>query len=323
MIKEKKTIGEVDHLNRTNKLNLNPVYQRNEVWSSTQKKGLIDSILNDIDLPKIYLHERDGKYDVVDGKQRITTLKEFMNDSFKVGGKKFSELSDEKKDKIVEFELDLTIYPVTMSINTVQGIFWRYQNGSSLNPAEKRRGLSGNFKNVVKELSDHPIFEKCNFTNKRAGYEDAIAKVLHARINGRISSIAAGSIRATYLNNKNITMDNHNVQEIKEILDYLNDGFDQLGTDPKIQKGNFLTLVEVIYEMFYNYNCKRSISDLCNTYILFESTRKENTDVQPYTDYTNALRGDSITFQRDRKNILYSDMVNNNPNINRKPVPGF
>lgn len=57
---------------RRNQINTNPDYQRPSVWTKNQKQLLMDSILHDYDIPKIYLHEVEKeKYDVVDGQQRI------------------------------------------------------------------------------------------------------------------------------------------------------------------------------------------------------------------------------------------------------------
>ena len=40
------------------KIDTNPDYQRPAVWTKAQKQLLIDSILRDFDVPKIYLHEK-------------------------------------------------------------------------------------------------------------------------------------------------------------------------------------------------------------------------------------------------------------------------
>ncbi len=40
------------------RIDTNPDYQRPAVWTKAQKQLLIDSILRDFDVPKIYLHEK-------------------------------------------------------------------------------------------------------------------------------------------------------------------------------------------------------------------------------------------------------------------------
>jgi uncharacterized protein with ParB-like and HNH nuclease domain len=64
-------------------INLNPDFQRNLVWNSFQKSRLIESILLRIPLPMFYFSEdNEGDLSVVDGLQRISTIKEFMDNKF-------------------------------------------------------------------------------------------------------------------------------------------------------------------------------------------------------------------------------------------------
>lgn len=66
-----------------NEIDLNPDFQRNLVWDNFQKSRLIESILLRIPLPMFYFAEdKEGKLSVVDGLQRITTIKDFMDNKF-------------------------------------------------------------------------------------------------------------------------------------------------------------------------------------------------------------------------------------------------
>ena len=65
-----------------NLLNLNPSYQRGDVWPTSDAQKLIESILRGIPLPSIILLKPNGtlqsRYEVVDGKQRLTSILRFM-----------------------------------------------------------------------------------------------------------------------------------------------------------------------------------------------------------------------------------------------------
>jgi len=79
-------------------IDFNVEYQRDHVWTLDDKVALIDSIFNNVDIGKfvfVQLHESTmGKYyQVLDGKQRLTTLCEFYEDRFPYKGYYFSELS--------------------------------------------------------------------------------------------------------------------------------------------------------------------------------------------------------------------------------------
>lgn len=61
-------------------LELNPSYQRDSVWSTSDSQLLIDSILRGIPIPSIILTqvEGDDKLQIVDGKQRLTAILRFI-----------------------------------------------------------------------------------------------------------------------------------------------------------------------------------------------------------------------------------------------------
>lgn len=64
-------------------IDFTPDFQRHFVWNSVQKSRLIESLLLRIPLPLFYLAEDDeGRLTIVDGLQRLTTIKQFMNNEF-------------------------------------------------------------------------------------------------------------------------------------------------------------------------------------------------------------------------------------------------
>lgn len=89
-------------------LELNPPYQRGDVWGPVRRKNLIRSIQLGIPIPSIVINDRfhagwglEGKIVVIDGKQRVTTIGMFLKDELTVPGAwfgidapsvKFSEL---------------------------------------------------------------------------------------------------------------------------------------------------------------------------------------------------------------------------------------
>ena len=72
------SIGEWMSIYRDGELDIHPEFQRFFRWSPTQKTKLVESILLGIPLPPIFVSQReDGKWDVIDGLQRLSTIFQF------------------------------------------------------------------------------------------------------------------------------------------------------------------------------------------------------------------------------------------------------
>src|SRR5882757_1757387 len=63
------------------RIDLDADYQREKIWSRKNQEELLDSIVQDIDIPKLYLTKVKNKsfdFDCIDGKQRMSTLLAFF-----------------------------------------------------------------------------------------------------------------------------------------------------------------------------------------------------------------------------------------------------
>ena len=69
------TIGELIEKYKAGNLVINPEYQRGSVWKVHQMLMLIDSIFRGYNMPMLYLRRMGGgKYEVIDGQQRINAI---------------------------------------------------------------------------------------------------------------------------------------------------------------------------------------------------------------------------------------------------------
>jgi len=180
-------------------LNQQPTYQRDGgVWDLEQEQLLIDSVLRDIDIPKIYLRKLDSdpyKYEVIDGQQRIRALWRFLNDEFSLEEGASDLLIDgqvyplaEKTCTLLDDDVKakrLFAYPLTVVIiskaseDEVAELFYRLNNGTPLTAAEVRNSMPGKVTKFVRELAVHPFFKKCAFKNSRKAYDqDASSKTV-------------------------------------------------------------------------------------------------------------------------------------------------
>src|SRR4030042_4539899 len=73
-----KTIQEFVHLFNHGQLNLEPGFQRDSVWTLSDRKKLVQSLLQNYPVPSVFLYRRNEegslRYDVIDGKQRLETV---------------------------------------------------------------------------------------------------------------------------------------------------------------------------------------------------------------------------------------------------------
>ena len=149
---------EIDSLHKRflkGRLNVQPEFQRQFVWDKVKSSRLIESALLDIPIPIVYLsEEKDGKENVIDGQQRLTSFFSFIdgklpdNSEFKLSGlkvftelngKKFNQLSDELQDKIITYKIRVIKFKKESDGDLQFEIFARLNTGSvPLNDQELR-----------------------------------------------------------------------------------------------------------------------------------------------------------------------------------------
>lgn len=111
------------------KYNYKPSYQRESVWSEEKQSFLIDSIMRNFPIPPIFLRQRindeTGKtsYEVIDGKQRLTSIIKFINNEIPVSSEE--EPTDGDYEKIVA-GLYFNEFDNTEESKEYKKQFWRY-----------------------------------------------------------------------------------------------------------------------------------------------------------------------------------------------------
>jgi hypothetical protein len=184
----------------------NPVYQRiSGVWDRRKQQLFIDSMINGLDLPKLYFHELipprridDSvfRYAIIDGKQRLEAIWSFMDDEFPLaddfrflddpqvtaGGMKYSALATRFPHLRARFDkTDLPI--ITMQTDDeelVENLFARLNEAVPLTAPEYRNTLGGPIPRVLRELAIHDFFQmSLPFETGRHRYLDLAAKFLY------------------------------------------------------------------------------------------------------------------------------------------------
>lgn len=156
------------------KLNSNryyvPGYQRELVWTPAKQSKFIESILMGLPIPFVFFwQDKDGRMEIVDGSQRLRTIRDFMADKFSLqdletipaaNGLRYSDFSGSRQLKFAETAIRVIILDNTTDAVTRTEMFARINTGGTIaNDAEIRRGsLPGSFMDLVIELATMPRF---------------------------------------------------------------------------------------------------------------------------------------------------------------------
>lgn len=163
-----------------------PFYQRRYVWSIEQASKLIESFLMGLPVPQIFLFvNKDGQLEVIDGQQRVMSIKYFLEGFFgdednkgrkqlfklkglaqrsEYNGKTFEELTDRDRRKLRNSTLRaINIKQITPDdhSDSVFHIFERLNTGgTSLKPQEIRNAVyRGPVVDGLRDLNEDPDWQ--------------------------------------------------------------------------------------------------------------------------------------------------------------------
>lgn len=159
-------------------INLSHKLQRPEgQWNRKQKSDLIDSLLRHYPINPTYaIVEEDGTLSVIDGVQRLSTIRDYIENIFalskdmnsviingeekNLSGLKFDKLDEDVKSEILNAELQ--IYRMTQCTEAdIREMFRRQNAGKPLNSKLLRVVKeSDEFSDVVYSLANHPFMNK-------------------------------------------------------------------------------------------------------------------------------------------------------------------
>lgn len=177
-------------------LDLQPDFQRGEIWDTKRRQRLIDTILREWYVPAIHIVvDTDGEEVVLDGQQRLAAIRDFFADRVKIDGNiephdelvaslnglKYSKLPFAVRKAVNRFVLPI----ITLSEYGPQEpneLFFRLNQAYNLTPPEKRNALHGKARDQVRQAVDDLTeiglmdSSRIGFTNGRLAYDDIIAR---------------------------------------------------------------------------------------------------------------------------------------------------
>jgi hypothetical protein len=155
---------------------LDPEYQRRHRWSKARKSRLIESFLMNVPVPPVFLYERDfARFEVMDGRQRLTAIREFYENKLalegleywpELHGRTYRNLPDKVRDGIDRRYLSSIILlqesasAEDEAARLKKMVFERLNSGGvRLEPQETRNAVyDGPLNQLCIELSENPRF---------------------------------------------------------------------------------------------------------------------------------------------------------------------
>ena len=270
---------------RMGNLDLEPPYQRKSIWNNDYKVYFIDTILRNFPCPTIFLAVEISpsgltKYHVVDGKQRLLTVFEFVNDEFATSAdysdpdyadKYFSQLPGEVKPKFWGYKFTIE-YLKTERRKDLNDSFDRLnRNVARLNKQELRHARhAGVFITYVTQLSDDPFWKDMGISTP-----SRIRRMLDIEYVSEIFLVVM-----------------HGIQDGREHLDYYYAWYDEEIPNLEVNRRKY----EVCKNLIANLSLyKTRYSNLADLYSLWSAMSKL------YDEHGDSLK---IDIERTRENLL-------------------
>ncbi|WP_084062841.1 DUF262 domain-containing protein [Arenimonas malthae] len=178
-------------------IDLQPDFQRGEVWPTSKQQRLVDTILRGWVVPPVLLVQdpsSSSKQQVLDGQQRLAAIRDFKLDRFCVDGKikpadahiqslhgtRFSELPLETRKAFDR--TTIRIYEVAdYKPEEPAEIFFRLNQPTTLTSAEKRNAFFGPVRDQIRDQvlrfeDATKASEWIGFSNSRMAYDDVFAR---------------------------------------------------------------------------------------------------------------------------------------------------
>ena len=320
------TAKNISNMVKNGKISFNNIVQRSYVWERSRKTGLIESMILGYPVPVVFAKrgtevdpetgkEKKKVYDVLDGKQRLSTIKGFLNDEFALSSlapvvyhdeekdedvtidiseKKFSELPEALQDQISNVGFTC-IYFDNLTVSEEREMFKRLNAGKPLSSKAKTLASCKDIENIL-DMANNDLFAEM-LTDKAKDNKNQVTIVMKswAMLNTDIDTL---SFKANTFNKMVEETEISEDQRMrldavfnlaagihKDLID-----FDEKKVAQKLYtETNLVSLVPILDKAIHEGNEEYMVDFMCD----FFGTG--NKDVSVSGDYNAAMNGSADT----------------------------
>jgi len=294
-----------------------PTYQRKFVWSIERQSKFIESILLGLPIPFMFMADmKDGRWEVVDGSQRLQTLDKFVSNQLileklqrltHLNGFTFNDLPLSQQRRFRNQPIRVIVLSDKATEVIRKEIFERINTGSdNLKDMEVRKGAhQGLFYNFVEECAANPrLIELCPLGDSKGNRQEREELVLRFF-----------AYSETYLQFKH---------QVKVFLDNYMRSKDN-GFEEEKYKTNFLKMVDFV-EKYFPYGFRKVRNAKSTPRVRFEAISvgvhlalQINPDLVPasmdwlysdqFKEHTTSDASNSSTKLRDRVEFVKNSLL--------------
>lgn len=260
-------------------IDVQPSFQRGEVWSEAKKKRLIDTILRQWYVPAIHLVVNDDldREEVLDGQQRVRTILAFLRNEIAVDGSiepfdgeiasydslYFSDLPSRTQSRIKRYTLT-TVRLRNYEPDEPGELFFRLNQLTALTAAEQRNALVGEPRNQIRLLSERLENEfttkSFGFKNSRLNYDDVLSRLVVSIESRSLSS----KISAKYLESRyreQIPFSDESIELAQYSISIISHFYEQ-GAEWRLNKASLFSWLYFIsdHRRLYGLNSENTLS---------------------------------------------------------------
>ncbi len=272
------------------RLNLNPPYQRNDIWTEKAQIDLIFTIKKGLPIPNFFLHEQANGYDIADGQQRTRALLQYRNGEITDGMKnKYAKERD-----FLDYKLSVQIIDSNVTESEIMEFYVKVnRSGLKLNSSELRKAdrFESRILAVLEDITQSYEFKSLNiFTSKQQDrmIDREFVEELATFLLFGIQDKKEAAIKKLYgteitLSDEDLSKMKSNFKNTLSIINTLGESFN-FSKSRYSQRNDFYTVFQFIHE---NYQLGFEFFKKCFD-VLFKiepDIKPSNDRCEPFQDY--------------------------------------